>query len=349
MSGFVLFPPSPGRARPLRCSPSEPDPCGERGAGAVAQGPQAAPSPPSPPAGRAPLPPRRAPAWGDAGRGEGCPDPCFAEQGRGCCPGVLSRGGFGCALLHALWMKAPSVLAAAPWWARGDHVDGSPPAVPGLSPVPMQHGGTQQGLGWAWHHHEGTCGLRPDLPLAHSLASGPDPAPLSGTGPHKPLALPPFWCWSLVSRRARLHAGGQSWFQPEAPVGAAPPSPPLVPPTGAFTPGVKLRSHTTGPGGGREAAGRGASQAPPGIVSPPPPSIFQQFSSVLPGGAVPSPVARKIRGVFQSVPFVLADPVNKLPLHGRGAVYPWGFSCGWRGRRERRKANHSSQCQVFAG
>lgn len=144
MSGFVLFPPSPGRARPLCCSPLEPDPCRERGAGAVAQGAQGATSPPSPPAGRAPWPPCRAPAWGDAGRGERCPDPCFAKG-----QGVLSQGGFGCALLHALWMKGLAALTPTSWWARGGHVDGSPPAVPGLPLVSMRPGDTQQGLGLA--------------------------------------------------------------------------------------------------------------------------------------------------------------------------------------------------------
>lgn len=69
---------------------------------------------------------------------------------------------------------------------------------------------------------------------------------------------------------------------------------------GAVTPGVKLQSHTTGPGGGREAAGQGASQAPPGIVHPP--SIFQQVPSVLPGGAVPKPRGEEKQRCFSKHP-----------------------------------------------
>lgn len=179
MSGFGLFPPSPGRARPLRCSPLEPDPCRERGAGAVAQGSRGATSPPSPPAGRAPQPPCRAPAWGDAGQGEGCPDPCFAKG-----QGVLSQRrvwlcpvacfmdeGTGCAHTH---------LVVGSWGPRGRQ-------PPGCAKAPRR-------LHASWGHSAGAglgsimrapvgCGLQADLSLSPFLSSGPDPALLVGTKP----------------------------------------------------------------------------------------------------------------------------------------------------------------------
>lgn len=105
-----------------------------------------------------------------------------------------------------------------------------------------------------------------------------------------------------MSLRTHLHAGSRSWFQFEA---LHPP--PLVPPPrrgcpqGCYTWRKAAEPHS----GPRRWEGGCRSGCEPGTSrhrSPPPPSIFQQVPSVLPGGAVPEPRGKENQRCFSKHP-----------------------------------------------